>query len=36
MYGRVTNAKEAELLPGEFPYRLKRYFKLIFAKHVLA
>jgi hypothetical protein len=36
MHGRVTNAKKAELLTGEFLYRLKGYFEFIFAKDVLA
>jgi hypothetical protein len=36
MYGWVTNAKKAELLTGEFLNRLKGYFKLVFAKHILA
>ena len=36
MYGRVPNAKEAELLTGEFLYRLEGYLKLVFAKHILA
>jgi hypothetical protein len=36
MDGRVPNAKEAELLTREFLYSLKGYFKLVFAKHILA
>ena len=36
MYGRVTDAKEAELLTGEFFYGLKGDFKLIFAEHIFA
>lgn len=36
MYGRETNAKEAELLTGEFLYCLEGYFELVFAEHVLA